>query len=258
MINKKIIFALSFLVIFLVAQVLASTPQQINYQGILREEGSPVNGERDFVFKITNKDGSIEYYSSPRKTLTVENGIFHSTITPTGVNWENIEPYIEVNVGKKGELLEALEPREKIISSVYALNADKIDGIDSEYMVPPGFIGMWSGPVNEIPEGWALCDGTNGTPDLSGRFVVGYDSGDTDYDTVGNTGGEKMHTLTVSEMPSHTHDMKIYNFKQGTNDTYNLDYVGNSDSNKPTENTGGDQPHENRPPYYVLCFIMKL
>ena len=41
------------------------------------------------------------------------------------------------------------------------------------YLVPGGFIGMWSGSAETIPTGWALCDGTNGTPNLTDRFVLG-------------------------------------------------------------------------------------
>ena len=42
-----------------------------------------------------------------------------------------------------------------------------------EEAVPTGFIGMWSGSASTIPTGWALCDGTNGTPNLTDRFVLG-------------------------------------------------------------------------------------
>jgi hypothetical protein len=54
--------------------------------------------------------------------------------------------------------------------------------------VPKGAILMWSGAPEAIPAGWTLCDGTNGTPNLSGRFIVGYDEGNTDYNKPGNTG----------------------------------------------------------------------
>lgn len=67
--------------------------------------------------------------------------------------------------------------------------------------LPKGIIVMWSGAVNAVPGGWALCDGTKGTPDLRGRFVLG--AGGT-Y-AVGATGGEERHQLTVNEMPNHTH-----------------------------------------------------
>ena len=53
------------------------------------------------------------------------------------------------------------------------------------YLVPGGFIGMWSGSAETIPTGWALCDGTNGTPDLTERFILGAGKGDTP----GTTGG---------------------------------------------------------------------
>lgn len=79
------------------------------------------------------------------------------------------------------------------------LNAD-LSVID-KYMVPPGGIIMWSGTVANIPNSWALCDGTNGTPDLRGLFVVG--AGGT-Y-APGDTGGANNVTLSTSQIPSHTH-----------------------------------------------------
>jgi len=45
--------------------------------------------------------------------------------------------------------------------------------LNLDQVVPPGMIVMWSGSVDTIPEGWALCDGTNGTPNLRDRFIVG-------------------------------------------------------------------------------------
>src|SRR5690625_6482592 len=66
-----------------------------------------------------------------------------------------------------------------------------------------GTIIMWAGAINEIPAGWALCDGTNGTPDLRSRFVVGYNSSEADYNAVGKVGGAKDVTLTEAQMPSH-------------------------------------------------------
>lgn len=67
--------------------------------------------------------------------------------------------------------------------------------------VPVGFIGMWSGAINAVPTGWRLCDGTNGTPDLRDRFIVG--AGST-Y-AIGNTGGSATVTLNESQIPGHTH-----------------------------------------------------
>ena len=59
--------------------------------------------------------------------------------------------------------------------------------------------------------GWALCDGQNGTPNLKGRFIVGYNGSDSHYNAFGNTGGFKWHGLTENNHAhhslKHTHDL---------------------------------------------------
>lgn len=71
------------------------------------------------------------------------------------------------------------------------------------YAVPAGVITMWSGSVATIPTGWALCNGSNGTPDLRDRFVVGAGN---NY-AVNATGGADSVTLTTNQIPSHTHSL---------------------------------------------------
>lgn len=95
-----------------------------------------------------------------------------------------------------------------------ALCTDSSGNIATTSVVPNGAIIMWGGAVSAIPTGWALCDGTNGTPDLRSRFVVGA-AGDNVSGQLGNTGmtayspgligGEEAHTLATNEMPSHQH-----------------------------------------------------
>ena len=68
-------------------------------------------------------------------------------------------------------------------------------------LVPSGIILLWSGSTASIPSGWALCNGSNGTPDLRDRFVVG---AGTSY-AVGATGGANTVTLDATMIPSHTH-----------------------------------------------------
>ena len=68
-------------------------------------------------------------------------------------------------------------------------------------LVPPGGIILWSGAIVDIPSGWYLCDGNNGTPNLRDRFVIG--AGST-YG-VGVTGGASSVTLTSANIPAHTH-----------------------------------------------------
>jgi hypothetical protein len=67
--------------------------------------------------------------------------------------------------------------------------------------IPAGLISMWSGSIGSIPSGWYLCDGSNGTPNLTDRFIIG--AGST-Y-AVNGTGGVSSVTLTTNNMPSHTH-----------------------------------------------------
>lgn len=140
--------------------------------------------------------------------------------------------------------------------------------------LPVGLISMWSGNPNAIPANWAICDGTQGTPDLRGRFIVGYANADTDYNVIGKVGGEKAHTLTINEMPSHDHsgstgDIQPFNGSttRGTSDDFNGHNTGNAAAEFGFEDfhhkhsipsQGGGAAHENRPPYYTLAFIMYL
>ena len=131
--------------------------------------------------------------------------------------------------------------------------------------IPVGGIIMWSGSLNQIPDGWVLCNGqtSNGqkTPDLSGKFVVGYSASDSDY-AIGKTGGEAKHRLLESEMPSHSHNIKFrsYDLVASWKDQRSFYSVskGSEDQTKTTASAGGNQAHENRPPYYALCFIMRV
>ena len=120
-----------------------------------------------------------------------------------------------------------------------------------------GMIILWSGAADAIPTGFVLCDGNNNTPNLSGRFVVGYDASNGDYD-VNDTGGSESVTLSVDQIPAHTHtyiDQYV-----AINNGYRPWPASNNDCGQRNINsgsTGGGQSHENRPPYYALCYIMK-
>ena len=134
--------------------------------------------------------------------------------------------------------------------------------------IPIGGIVMWSGSASNIPDGWKLCNGSNNTPDLRNRFIVG--AGD-EYG-VGHTGGQKQVTLTTNEMPRHYHeyvgDDQLRNIESGcstlmryTSTRYDADSRtgGNYYSGVfGTSYAGSGQAHENRPPYYALCFIMRV
>jgi len=123
-----------------------------------------------------------------------------------------------------------------------------------------GMIILWSGAADAIPSGFVLCNGSNGTPDLRGRFVVGYHDGNSDYD-VNDTGGSESVTLTVNQIPAHTHTHTKATHPAGSGPEQNQsggpeDRTNFGDTGT-TSSTGGGQSHENRPPYYALCYIMK-
>ena len=139
-------------------------------------------------------------------------------------------------------------------------------------VLPKGAIIMWSGTVNEadagFPSGFRLCDGRNiegfgAIPDLRSRFIVGYDARTAnqtiDYSEVGTVGGTAKHTLSISEMPAHTHTYSRCNIaskgEAKSDSKYRVDGVYVTGT---TSEVGGGEAHENRPPFYVLAFLIKI
>ena len=148
--------------------------------------------------------------------------------------------------------------------------------------LPCGTIMMWSGQPVDIPTGWAVCDGTNGTPDLRGRFVLGSGQGTgLTSRTKDNVGGRETVTLTTTEMPSHSHAITDPGHSHawsasrqlaGTDDNNNGSELSKGDRStqdtmsKTTDtkltgislaNTGSGGAFNIMPPFYVLIYIMK-
>lgn len=96
-----------------------------------------------------------------------------------------------------------------------------------------------------------------------GRVPVGLDTSDTDFNEIGKTGGEKQHTLTVNEIPSHKHNVSFST--QLGNAEQRLALGSNSGITgitgvygTPTVNSGGDKPHNNLQPYIVMAFWKRI
>ncbi len=125
-------------------------------------------------------------------------------------------------------------------------------------LLPKGVIVAWSGSTP--PAGWTLCDGQNGTPDLRGRFILGYGQGSgLSNRDLNATGGVETVTLTVDQMPSHTHQYWDTRNAVASGNTFASGaWNNNTVSPGPSAATGGSQAHENMPPFYVLAWIYKL
>jgi len=153
-------------------------------------------------------------------------------------------------------------------------------------LVPSGTVSQTARAT--APTGYLLCDGSaisrttysslfdaigtaygvgdNSTtfniPNLKGRVPVGRDSAQTEFDTLGETGGAKTHTLNVNEMPTHAHVTKAY-YISGSQAysasnlfiSNGVDVQGNGGS---TTEAGGSQAHNNLQPYVVLNYMIKI
>ena len=158
-----------------------------------------------------------------------------------------------------------------------------VSGTFTSNYLPKGSIVAYN--QGSAPSGWTLCDGSNGSPDLRNKFVLGWGNRG-----VGTQGGEENVTLATHQMPAHSHGMDANgNHKHGINSdwivwppgTYQSGfYPGNHTSgDRSTQgfarlnqfsthdegqhshnihNTGGNAAHNNMPPFYVLTYIMKL
>ena len=156
--------------------------------------------------------------------------------------------------------------------------------------VPIGTIVMWNNRGGaSIPTNWALCDGTNGTPDLTDKFIVGYSaskainttggsataSGSTDA-TILTTNQIPSHTHTVSD-PGHSHGVYVVNGSNATNQaafnnniysyirSFALPATASATTGISIVAAGGGTGHSHTvssigtiPPYYALAFIQKI
>jgi microcystin-dependent protein len=140
-------------------------------------------------------------------------------------------------------------------------------------VVPVGGIIMWSGGT--VPAGWALCDGTNSTPNLTNKFIYG-----SSIAAIGGTGGSANATLSVANMPAHDHggvtssdshthtyfatnNQNVQTSDGGTN-FHDVNVGGTSASTGGTSHShtittqGSGTAFSIIPPYYQLAYIKRI
>lgn len=196
----------------------------------------------------------------PSTTLTIRHNFSNNvTLHLSGINGDCkfhvvFEEYRNIGAGS-GEIPEVMGGVPKNAIMVYGGSNTKFN---QDFYTKTGL-------GNEGTEwyGYAICNGSNGTPNLTNRFVYGWHGlGDIGR----QTGGSETHKLTAAEMPRHRHNLedskRIY--------VHSRSFKGDSGSDRPlkdsvgdtfligTDFSGGDEPHNNMPPYIRLAYVMKI
>lgn len=261
------------LTLFAAPNAQTASTGTIAYQGRLADtSGNPLTDTVNMTFRLYAAAGGgaplWEEQWTGANSVQVSDGLFNVMLGSVNAIGQEVitgngSLFLGITVGTDSEM----SPRVQLGSVPFATQALTVpDGsITTEKLapdielMPQGAIIMWNGSVAALPNGWQLCDGTASTPDLRDRFIVG--AGST-Y-SVGSTGGAAEVALTVDQLPSHTHSYTD-KFTDGNRDSGSHAWDATSDKNpryvsenKMTGAIGGNQPHENRPPFYALALICK-
>ena len=177
--------------------MLAEIPSMINYQGILTNNNGTIvtDGNYSLSFSIfEDTSGGSQLWSETHSNVEITQGLFNVMLGSISSLAEipfDTQYYLQISVDG-----EVMADRIAFSSTAYSLNARSVNGNQG---IPSGGIIMWSGSIEEIPDGWALCDGNDGRPDLRDKFILGAGNNQS----VASTGGSNTHSHTVDVWPSN-------------------------------------------------------
>lgn len=256
---KKFISVLA--AVLIAACAYSQAPQKMSYQAVIRDQTNALIIEHGVGMRVSILQGSengVEvykeiYYPNPETNInglvTIEIGAGLPLLgTFASINWAAGPYFIKTETDPTGGTNYSIIGTSQLLSVPYALFSGNTS---SE---PSGIIVMWSGTINSIPAGWALCDGTNGTPNLTDKFILSVSSA---AENPGGTGGSNSYSLTVNQLPSHNHvgtaisagehnhatgTLNIADESEHTHGVGNLT-IGNNGTHSHTGTTSSDGDH---------------
>ena len=254
----------------------AGVPGTLTYQGLLTDEnGTPVTQTLPIAFRLYNAVDAADPIWAETQTVPVLQGRLSAVLggdqsnpLPVGVltasghegnTWIELQPDGDGDGDVDAE--DAPMPRQKLSSVAYALRAAYAEA--APVQIPSGVIVMWSGAVDAVPNGWLLCNGKNGTPDLTDRFIVGAGGGyavGLRGGSASNTISDHAHTIANDSPPTSNASPSVVGVDQDGNNpwvTQDHNHTVNAHNHGGGTGPGGSTTLDNRPPYYALAFIMK-
>lgn len=209
------------------------------------QTGNPgTNPSTNFVGTTDNQDLAIRTNNTEKIRITTDGQL------GIGTNNPNNTAALEINSTDKGLLIPRMTTLQRA-SIAFPANGLQVYDTDvrcffsydvllpgwvSMCPEPKGIIVMWSGSIANIPNGYALCDGTNGTPDLKDRFVLSVSSS---AENPGATGGANSITLTTAQLPAHGHTGTTAN----AGDHSHTNTVSSDGNHSHSGTTGSDGDH---------------
>ena len=202
-----------------------------------------------FIKKVTNEVTFEDGFLRPLEVI--RSVAFGRSVPEKTFNWEDFQRV--TNLQDLGKNKTDNTETEKLLKRIEKLEKQK-------QAVPIGLIALWGKPANEIPAGWREY------VNLRGKMPIGLDpdyvkkpedSQDYQLNSLLKQGGERSHKLTIEEMPRHSHNVEniprvVTDIDRGgLSSHFSLDDT----TSRTSSSTGGDQSHNNMPPYRVVQFI---